>query len=46
LPPGKHEALQVAGNALFILNLLLDIFDGGGREGIDIDCLACQSLDG
>jgi hypothetical protein len=42
---GKDEALLVRGNALLVLNFLLDLLNCVGWFHIQSDCLARQSLD-
>merc|ERR1719248_487882 len=41
----ENQTLLIGGNAFFILNFGLDIFDRVGRLHVKGDGLACQSLD-
>lgn len=42
---GEDEALLVRGDALLVLDLGLDVFDGVGRFDVERDGLARQRLD-
>merc|ERR1719174_1371091 len=42
---GENQTLLIGGNAFFVLDFGLDIFDGVGSLHIEGDCLASQSLD-
>merc|ERR1711936_1480110 len=43
--PGKDQSLLIWGNALFILNLGFDIFNGVRRLNLQCNCFTSQSFD-